>query len=92
LTITETVLVFVCIPLAVVALVFAIVYGSSAARSKRYRPGRPFSTAPVWFLAEDDPTAPRPPTHEHAALVSATAGEESEGTLRGEVGGASDSW
>jgi hypothetical protein len=95
LTITETVLVFVCIPLAVIATVFAIVYGSSAARSKRYRPGRPFATAPVWFLAEIDPTAKRAPAaHEpHAALVGATeADETATETVRGEVGGASDSW
>jgi hypothetical protein len=96
LTITETVLVFVCIPLAVTAVVYALVYGSSAARSKRYRPGRPFATAPVWFLAENDPTAPHAPLAHapHAALVGATeaAAEDATETVRGEVGGASDSW
>jgi hypothetical protein len=93
LTITETVLVFVCIPLAVIATIYALVYGSSAARSKRYRPGRQFSTAPVWFLAEADPHAPI--VHEpHAALVGAGAelDETAEEAVRGEVGGASDSW
>ncbi len=98
MTITETVLVFVCIPLAVIGVVYAIVFGTSAARSKRYRPGRPFATAPVWFLAENDPTAQRlplaPKAHEpHAALVGATeADEDATEIVRGEVGGASDSW
>ena len=87
MTIIETVLVFVCIPLAVIATVFAIVYGSSAARSKRYRPGRPFTSAPVWFLAEKELTAAG--THAPApSLVS--AGYDS--VHHGEVGGASDSW
>lgn len=86
MTITETVLVFVVIPLAVVLVIYGIVFGGSAARSKRYRPGRPFATAPVWFLAEETPGvtagAPKP------ALVSAADGDAGHG----EVGGASDSW
>jgi hypothetical protein len=52
LSITETVLVFVGIPALVVAAVYAMVYATTARRvSKRYRPGRPFTFAPVWFLA-----------------------------------------
>jgi hypothetical protein len=51
LTITETVLVFVGIPAAVIAIIYGLVYGGSAARSKRYRPGRPFNPTPVWFVA-----------------------------------------
>jgi len=84
LTITETVLVFVCIPLVVILAVYAMIYGASAARSKRYRPGRPFASAPVWFLAEETPGVAA------AAPVPALTGAET-GT-HGEVGGASDSW
>jgi hypothetical protein len=47
----ETVGTFVGIPAAIFLLIAAMVYGSSARRSKRYRPGRPFDFAPVWFLA-----------------------------------------
>jgi hypothetical protein len=55
LSITETVLVFVGIPALVVLVVYALVYASTARRgSKRYRPGRPFTFAPVWFLASTD--------------------------------------
>jgi hypothetical protein len=98
LTITETVLVFVVIPLAVVGLLYALVYGSSAARGKRYRPGRQFTSAPVWFLAEAKPAAynPHHDTHHAPALVGsaapALAGPAIDEVKHGEVGGASDSW
>jgi hypothetical protein len=85
LTITETVLIFVCIPLAVVLLVFGLVYGTGAARSKRYRPGRPFASMPVWYLAEEQPGSE---PSQARALVS-SGGETAH---HGEVGGASDSW
>src|SRR5437879_2068250 len=55
LSITQTVLVFVGVPAVVMAAVYGLVYGSTARRSsKRYRPGRPFTFAPVWFLAAPD--------------------------------------
>lgn len=85
MTITETVLVFVCIPLAVIGLIYALVYGGSAARAKRYRPGRQFTSAPVWFLAEKAPGSG--PHH-----VPALAGTFADQAAHGEVGGASDTW
>lgn len=52
MSITQTVLVFAGIPAAVVAAVYAIVFATTSRRnSKRYRPGRPFTFSPVWFLA-----------------------------------------
>lgn len=54
MTVLETVVIFVGIPAAVVAVIAALVYGASARRSKRYRPGRPFEFTPVWFLAQHD--------------------------------------
>ena len=48
MSITQTALVFVGIPLLVVLTVYGAVYGTAARRvSKRYRPGRPFTFAPV---------------------------------------------
>jgi hypothetical protein len=47
----ETLAIFVGIPAAVIALVAGLVYGGSARRARRYRPGRPFEFTPVWFLA-----------------------------------------
>ena len=55
MSIQQTVLIFAGGPIAVVALVYILVYASSGRRtSKRYRPGRPFVFAPVWFLSAPD--------------------------------------
>jgi hypothetical protein len=93
LSITETVLIYGVIPLAVVGLCYAFVYGGSAGRAKRYRPGRPFVTAPVWFLANNAGTAAdnghEPTGTHHAALMPAG---DLEVVHYGETGGASDSW
>jgi hypothetical protein len=70
---TQDLLIFVGIPLATIGIVFALVYASPGGRgTKRYRPGRPYPYAPVWFLArpEKDGPAGRPPAHSsgHAQL------------------------
>ncbi len=41
-------------PLAIIAVVYGLVYGASARRSRRYRPGRPYEFTPVWFLARPE--------------------------------------
>jgi|SRR5690348_8421085 drug/metabolite transporter (DMT)-like permease len=106
LSITETVLIFAGIPAAVIALVYAAVYSTAARKAdKRYRPGRPFTFAPVWFLASPGPLAGSSrPDGAHAI----TAGEPAKAVTAGpllatpaepavpagprEVGGASDTW
>ncbi len=51
MSIVETALIFVGIPLAVVLLLAAAVYGGSEIRQpNRYRPGRPWNYPPVWYL------------------------------------------
>jgi hypothetical protein len=98
----ETALVFVGIPLLVVLVVYAAVYGTAARRvSKRYRPGRPFTFAPVWFLAStDNPDSGRSASaaldaRQHAELppgpVLAQA-TDMPATDHGSTGGASDRW
>jgi len=70
---TQDWLIFVGIPLAVVGIIFALVYASPGGRgAKRYRPGRPYSFAPVWFLArpEKDGPAAAKPDSAHAALTA----------------------
>jgi hypothetical protein len=103
LSITQTVLVFVGIPLLVVLLVYGAVYGTAARKaSKRYRPGRPYTFAPVWFLAasDDAPEGGSPArelgTGEHKSAlppgpVLAQATDMAR-TDHGETGGASDRW
>lgn len=51
MSILETALVFLGIPLLVFGAVAGLVYAGGAHRSRRYRPGRPYEFAPVWFLA-----------------------------------------
>ncbi|TWJ14943.1 hypothetical protein LX16_0637 [Stackebrandtia albiflava] len=51
MTVLETLLIFVGAPLAVIAVITGLVYGTSGGRNKRYRPGRDYEFAPVWFLA-----------------------------------------
>jgi hypothetical protein len=101
LSIPQTLLVFAGIPAAVVAVVYGAVYGTSGRRgSKRYRPGRPFSFAPVWFLAApeqvvDSGTTPAELTAaEHKAELPAgpLLAQQGQAAQRGETGGASDSW
>ena len=70
---TQDLLIFVGIPLAVVGIIFALVYASPGGRgTKRYRPGRPYHFAPVWFLArpEKDGPAAHKPDQAHAALTA----------------------
>lgn len=102
---TETLVVFVGIPALVVAVVYGLVYGTSARRTgKRYRPGRPFTFAPVWFLAGTDHAEPAASTAAaigaggHAELPAggpllAQAADAPAATVtHGQTGGASDRW
>ncbi len=100
MSIVETLLIFAGIPAAVVAAVFALVFGASGRRaSKRYRPGRPFTFAPVWFIAARG-TVEKAAGTGHAvtagtanpALPSGVAAEEPVSVTHGETGGASDRW
>src|SRR4051812_28396976 len=51
----ETILVFAGIPLLVFGVFALLTLGTGGRRAPRYRPGRPFTFAPVWFTS-----APRP--------------------------------
>jgi hypothetical protein len=102
LSIIQTVLVFVGIPGLVVLAVFALVFATNGRRvSKRYRPGRPFTFAPVWFLASVDQTGDGgsgvpalDPAHTRGALSAGPvlAQADAEVPAQGETGGASDTW
>jgi hypothetical protein len=88
LTIPETLLVFVGIPAAVIALIYGLVYAGSAAHGKRYRPGRPFNQAAVWYVANKSGDAVRGSSaHElgagsaaHAISRSTAAGSTDAGS------------
>jgi len=86
MTVVQTVLVFVGIPLGVFVLIGLAVLGPSAARAPRYRPGGGWDFQPVWYL----------PHPQHAGPVSASGGAlELAGTVAEPVsasGGASGEW
>ncbi|GIJ52067.1 hypothetical protein Val02_89530 [Virgisporangium aliadipatigenens] len=100
-SIIETLVIFVGIPAGVIALIVGLVFGGSARRARRYRPGRPFDFTPVWFLSapEQQVAAAAVASDRHAvsganrlalskAEVSATAGNPPQDV----TGGASDRW
>jgi hypothetical protein len=79
----QTVLWFAGAPLAIIFSLAALVYGASARRAPRYRPGRPFAYRPVWFVAAEHAPAldGRAAPGEHAAVEARhTAGELTAGT------------
>jgi hypothetical protein len=85
MSIPETVLVFVGIPGAVIALITFAVYGKSLLhQGNRYRPGRPWPYEPAWFVPHPDAVLSRSSANraiEAGASTSTTA-----------VGGASGEW
>lgn len=101
MSIFSTVLIYVLIPFAVVAVIAALSLagGDSRRRSRRYRPGRPFEFRPVWFLASPEQvssaagalTAGRrvqPPAIESGIIEDASG----RPVRPGSTGGASDRW
>ncbi len=101
MSVVNTVLIFVIIPAVCVAVIVALSRaGSHTDRpSRRYRPGRPYEFAPVWFLASPEQVSPafggrtleqraQPPAIEPGII------EDSSGrpVRPGSTGGASDRW
>jgi len=97
LSIFSTILVYVIIPLGVIALIAALALsGSRRSRpARRYRPGRPYDFKPIWFLASPGQVSPA------FGGKSSSAPELPAGVLEdaagmhvrpGPTGGASDRW
>ncbi len=96
----NTVLIYVLIPAGVVAVVALLSRaGSNSSRpSRRYRPGRPYDFAPIWFLASPEQVGPalggkseqraQPPAIE-SGIIDDSAGRP---VRAGSTGGASDRW
>jgi hypothetical protein len=100
LSVIQTTLLFVGVPVAVVGIIFALVFASGARRgNKRYRPGRPFEFRPVWFLSAPHQLAQATGSQAlgardaRIALTKGSSGAEAGATAgTGVTGGASDSW
>ncbi|MFF0721412.1 hypothetical protein [Micromonospora sp. NPDC003816] len=93
-------LVFVGIPAVVVLVIAGLVYAGSrggGGGAKRYRPGRPFSFTPVWFLGKPEELADSAGTALAAgaqapALSSRKQEQAGVEAPAGGTGGASDRW
>lgn len=95
MTVLESTLILVGATLAVIILVTALIYGRSSRGSKRYRPGRDYDFAPVWFLArpENVTVAGAADYVRDIDAEASKAIESSESAPRAGVkGGASGNW
>lgn len=95
LSIAQTILIYVGIPAAVIAIVAGLIFAGGSRRAKRYRPGRPYDFKPVWFTAAPSSAAGAAGRHELAAAghTAPAALPASVATAtEGRTGGASDRW
>jgi hypothetical protein len=100
LTIAETLLWFVAVPALIVLVVGGLAYafGGGNRRAGRYRPGRPYDFAPVWFLSAPEQVTSASDQKAVGGRPQAPAlpgGEvETGGAVvpQGATGGASDRW
>jgi hypothetical protein len=53
----EALAIYLLIPLAIIVVVAALAWLPTMVRSKRYRPGRGWDAAPLWFGGPPDPAA-----------------------------------
>jgi hypothetical protein len=99
MSIVETVLVFVGIPVGVFALMALVVLVPGAAQSPRYRPGSPWSYEPVWYIPHPDALPPADRTSPVATpgaasrqLEAGIAAAQPATTPTSAGGGASGEW
>ena len=85
MNVVETALIYVGTPAAATAVLTGVVYGRTAVKQSRYRPGRPWTYDPVWFIGNMEhfhPTATPVPVAAHPVAASAAP----------DLGGASGEW
>ena len=96
MSVITTILVYVIIPAAIIALVSIVVFAGSdrGKPSRRYRPGRPYEFPPMWFLARPERTAAAGHGGHAPAIERGLVIEDSSGApvRPGPTGGASDKW
>jgi len=88
----EQVLYLVVVPVAIVAVIWALASIGGPHARRRYRPGRPYQFTPVWYLANHRTGVPASTT-DRPALPPGGDGPVGNGNgLQGTLGGASDRW
>ncbi|MCY1144729.1 hypothetical protein OWR29_42590 [Actinoplanes sp. Pm04-4] len=100
MSILSTVLVYLIIPAGVIALIATLSLAGSRSEKpdRRYRPGRPYTFQPIWFLAAPEQVTGHQPAldghgHGQAALTGPVLEDSTGAPVKaGPTGGASDSW
>ena len=93
MNILETALVYVGSPLAIALLLATAVYGRTATQPNRYRPGRPWTYEPVWFIGSPHNVPSRPALPAGATAAQAlTASTITNVEQHAATGGASGEW
>lgn len=97
MSVVETILVFVVIPLVITGILALLIWGPGAARAPRYRPGRDWPFEPVWYaphplaVQHPDDGEPRVRAPQLPPGVS-SAPEPQPGTAPTAAGGARGTW
>jgi hypothetical protein len=101
-TVVETLLVFLGVPLAVIVVLALLTFVPGRQKRARYRSGQPWEHAPIWY--EPQPEHPEDAGHgaghgdAHAALPAGGAPAITSGssapapTVGGPLGGARGTW
>lgn len=87
---TEQVFFLVVVPAAIVAVIWALASIGGPRSQQRYRPGRPYSFATVWYVANHR-SAPGA-DEQRAQLPAGSEPVAAQPGAQGETGGASDRW
>ncbi len=95
MSVVETILVFVVIPLVITGVLALLIWGPGAAKAPRYRPGRDWPFEPVWYSPH--PLAVLEPADEHAPPRPQLSADLSEtqpasGNAHTAAGGARGTW
>lgn len=76
MTVVETLLVFVAIPIGIIGLLFLLVYGRSlVSQPNRYRPGKSWDFPPSWYVPHPEAVAG---SSKAAGSTTATGGASGE--------------
>ena len=89
------ILVLIGIAVALALVIAAFVFSGGSKRSKRYRPGRPFTFTPVWFLSAPEQQSRAgltAPVHSTGRELAASSARPGRAARPAETGGASDRW
>ncbi len=100
MSILETVTVFVGGPAAIFAAIAGVVYAAGGRPARRYRPGRPYEFAPVWFVAASNAPSANGRNSASAALEGSKAkaltaegsADQSDEQAEAAKGGARGTW